>query len=169
MQRVLVLGCCGSGKSTFATQLHQITQLPLIHLDEKYFKPNWTEPSEKEWRSIVEKLAGGEQWIMDGNYGGTWDLRIPRADTIIYLDKPTSVCMYRVLKRIFKYHGQVRPDMAEGCKERFDFEFLHYVMMFNMLRRKKYFRLFDEIKNEKQILIFKKQKEIEDFLEEIKK
>lgn len=164
MKRVMVIGCSGSGKSTFSRILHQKTQLPLIHLDQAYWKPNWVEQSPDEWRSIVTKLASKESWIMDGNYSGTWDLRIPRADTIIFLDKSTSVCLYRVLKRIFQNYGKVRPDMVPGCPERLDAQFLHYVLVYNLTRRSKNLKRLKELKGEKQVFIFQKEKEITSFL-----
>ena len=164
----MVIGCSGSGKSTFSRRLHELTQLPLVHLDQAYWKPNWVEPSIEEWRSIVTKLAAEDNWIMDGNYSGTWDLRIPRADTIIFLDKPTSVCLYRVLKRIFQNYGKVRPDMVSGCPERLDATFLHYVLMYNRTRRTKNLKQLEALKKEKQVFVFRKNKEIEAFITKIK-
>ncbi|MEM6964853.1 MAG: AAA family ATPase [Bacteroidota bacterium] len=164
MKRVMILGCCGSGKSTFAKKIHQINALPLIHLDAHYWKPNWVESTEEEWQAKVNELAAGEQWIMDGNYSGTWHLRIPRADTLIFLDKPTSVCLYRVIKRIFQHRGKVRSDMREGCYERWDWDFLHYVMVFRWTRRRRLLRQLDAVKKDKQVFIFKTDKEMNDFL-----
>lgn len=160
----MILGCGGSGKSTLSRQLHQITQLPIIPLDKMYWKPNWVTPSEEEWRNTISELVTQDKWIMEGNYGGTWDLRIPRADTIIYLDMPTRVCLYRVLKRTFANYGKVRPDMVEGCPERLDWEFIHYILTFNLTRRKRNISIINQYKEEKQILIFRKKKELNAFL-----
>ena len=77
---------------------------------------------------------------MDGNYSGTMDVRIESAGTIIYLDYPTLKCFWRVVKRIVKYHGKVRPDMPQGCKEKFDFEFLQYVATFNVKIEKEFLK-----------------------------
>ena len=167
MKRILILGCCGSGKSTLARRLHEKTKIPIIHLDQEYWLPNWTEPSKENWNSIVTKLVQRDTWIMDGNYSGSFNVRIPRADTIIYLDKSTTTCMWRVCKRVFTYHGKVRPDMVEGCAERFDLEFMHYVLTFNLRNRKKQLRLMEELKNEKQVFIFQKEKEMEMFLKQL--
>jgi len=164
MKRVLILGSCGSGKSTLARQLHDITQIPLIHLDQEYWLPNWTEPTKKKWNTIVTKLVQRKTWIMDGNYSGSFPIRIPRADTIIYLDKSMPTCMSRVCKRVYTHYGKVRPDMVEGCHERFDLEFMHYVLTFNLRKRKKQLKMLEKLKKEKQILIFQKEKEIKDFL-----
>jgi len=133
----MVIVCCGAGKSTFSKKLAKITNLDLIHLDQHFWKPNWEETEKEQWSKIVSELANKESWIIDGNYGGSMDIRIKHADTIIYLDYPTLKCLWRVTKRIIKYHGKERPDMPKGCKERFNLEFYHYVALYNFLRRKK--------------------------------
>jgi adenylate kinase family enzyme len=120
MQRILVTGCCGAGKSTFSKKLQSILKLELIHLDQYYHKPNWEKPEKAEWEKTVNSLVQKPSWIMDGNFSGTMDVRIKSADTIIYLDYPTLKCFWRIIKRIVKYHGVVRSDMANGCKEQFD-------------------------------------------------
>ena len=85
MQRILVIGCCGAGKSTFSKKLQSILKLELIHLDQYYHKPNWEEPKKGEWDKIVNSLLQKPSWIMDGTYNRTMDVRIKSADTIIYL------------------------------------------------------------------------------------
>ena len=120
MQKILVIGCCGAGKSTFSKKLQLILNLEIIHLDQYYHKPNWEEPQQEEWKKTVNKLVQKSSWIMDGNYSETMDVRIKSADTIIYLDYPILKCFWRVIIRIFKYHGVVRSEMANGCKEQFD-------------------------------------------------
>ena len=136
-KRILVIGSCGSGKSTLSKKFQQILELPLIHLDQHYHKPNWEEPKKEEWNKIVSDLVKKPSWIIDGNYASSFDIRFPFADTIIYLDYSTFSCLYRVLKRIFKYYGRVRPDMPKGCKERFDLGFLNYVLTFKSKNRAK--------------------------------
>ena len=131
MKRVLVIGCCGSGKSTFSKKLSEKLNIETIHLDQYYWKKDWVETDNKEWREKVKELAKKDEWIMDGNYGGTFDIRFPKADMIILLDNSKWVCLYRVIKRIIKYNGKVRPDMPDGCRERFDRKFLKYVYSFN--------------------------------------
>jgi adenylate kinase family enzyme len=130
MKRVLVIGSCGAGKSTFARRLHEITGLKLIHLDSFYHLPNWGEPSKEDWLKLVQELIKGDEWIIDGNYGGSMEMRLERCDTVIWLNFPRTVCTWRVLKRIWLYRKGGRPDMAEGCEERFDWEFIKYVWNF---------------------------------------
>ena len=135
MKRVLILGCSGSGKSTLARQLGERTGLPVIHLDHEYFGPDWKEPRQKDWANTVTKLAARERWVMDGNYSGTFPLRMPRADTIVFLDQPSWRCLWRVIMRTLRHYGKVRPGSAPGCRERFDSHFLHYVATYNLTRR----------------------------------
>ena len=130
MKRVLVIGSPGAGKSTLATELAARTGLPLIHLDQHHWRAGWTEPDKSEWRREVRELAAGDEWVMDGNYGGTLELRLERADTVILLDFPSWLCVGRILKRIATTRGRVRADMAEGCPEHLNFEFLLYTATF---------------------------------------
>lgn len=127
MNRILVVGCAGAGKSTFARRLAERAGLPIVHLDQHYWRPGWVEANPKEWEARVRTLASQPRWIMDGNYGETLPARLARADTVFHLDMPRRVCLWRVLKRTALLHGKTRPDMAADCSERFDREFLTYV------------------------------------------
>ena len=167
MKRVMIIGCSGSGKSTLAKRLGEATGLQVIHLDQYYWKPNWVETEKSAWRAIVENLSNKPNWIIDGNYGGTMDIRIEKADTIIYLDYSTFKCLGRITKRILQYRGQVRPDMTTGCKERFDFEFYHYVATFNLTRRKSLLKKLERLKGKKQILIFNSDQASANFLKQL--
>ncbi len=130
LNRIMVIGCCGAGKSTLSQQLHTLTGLPLIHLDQYYWKPGWVESEPSVWNAQVRELAMQEQWIIDGNYGGTLEIRLARADMVIFLDRSRWLCTYRILKRTFFSFGKKRTDMAIACEERFDWEFLVYTFTF---------------------------------------
>ncbi|MEQ9190169.1 MAG: hypothetical protein RLQ25_06665 [Alphaproteobacteria bacterium] len=125
--RILVLGSPGSGKSTVAGALAGRLGLPCVHLDQHYWRSGWREPAQEMWRRQVAELAAAERWVMDGNYSNTWDLRLPRADLVLYLDMSKWLCRWRVIKRMVLNPGRVRPDMAAGCPERLDFGFLRHV------------------------------------------
>lgn len=99
-KRIMVIGSPGSGKSTFSKKLTEKTGIPLIHLDKEYWKYGWVETPREEWIKKQEDLFCGEKWIADGNYGGTMDLRIEKADTIICFKLSRYVCIMRYLKRI---------------------------------------------------------------------
>jgi adenylate kinase family enzyme len=165
MKRVLIIGSCGAGKSTFAKRLHHRTGLKLIHLDRFYHQPNWGKPLDEEWYGIVKEFIKEDEWIMDGNYGGTMELRMKRADTVIWLDLPRILCTYRILKRTLQYRNKSRPDMAAGCRERFDREFTKYVWNF---RRDKNPLLEERLKKFNGLKTFRlgSKREIEDFFRE---
>jgi len=129
MRRVLIIGCAGAGKSTLARKLSDALGLPLIGLDRVYWRPGWIEPSVAEWREAVSRLVAEPAWVMDGNYSGTF-LRMPYADTLVWLDYPRTVCLRRVLWRIIKGYGRARADLPDGCPEQFDAPFLRFVWNF---------------------------------------
>ncbi len=131
MERVLIVGPCGAGKSTLAHDLAHRLDLPLIHMDQLNWRSGWIESEPAQLRSAVEQVAAGSRWLIDGTYGGTLAPRAERADTIVYLDFPILLCAWRVLKRVAIWHGRPRPDMPDGCPERFDAAFILYVLRWN--------------------------------------
>jgi adenylate kinase family enzyme len=131
MQRVLVIGPCGAGKSTLAGELGTRLKLPVFHMDQLNWKPGWIESSKDEITFKLHDIVATNRWLIDGTYGGTLGLRLDRADTVIYLDFPISLCVRRLLKRIWTYRGRSRPNMTEGCPERFDIAFLFYLIHWN--------------------------------------
>lgn len=141
MQRVLIVGCSGAGKSTFARRLGAISGLPVTHLDRLFWQPGWVPPNAETWRDTVSRVAAGQLWIVDGNYRAALEIALPIADTVIWLDVARHVCLSRVTRRAIRFEGTVRPDMAEGCPERLDDELLRYIADFedvgrpNLIRR----------------------------------
>lgn len=131
MKRIIIIGSSGSGKSTLARQLGDTLNLPVIHLDKYFWHAGWIGTEPQEWAKKVEQFAAGSSWIIDGNYRSTLDVRLKKADTIIFLDLPRWICVWRATKRRFQYLNRQRPDVAEGCQERvFDPafpRFLHWV------------------------------------------
>lgn len=137
MRRVLVIGSPGSGKSTLAAEIARRTGLPLVHLDQHYWRAGWVEPDEEIWARQVEALAADDRWVMDGNYGGTLAPRLARADTVVWLDFPTRLCLWRVVRRAWRHRGSVRPDMAEGCPETLRPEFVLHILHFRSNSRRR--------------------------------
>ena len=130
MHRVLVIGSPGAGKSTLSHALARRTGLPLHHLDRMFWLPGWVERDRDEGRAELANVLAQDCWIIDGNYGSTLPLRIACADTVVWLDYPTALCLGRALRRWWMYRGHSRPDMTEGCPERLDGEFLLYILNF---------------------------------------
>lgn len=137
MQRVIVIGSPGAGKSTLAKELARLTGLPLFHLDKLAWLPGWVEFDKEAFRARVDAVIEQPRWIIDGNYGGSLRQRLARADTVIDLDLPGWLCLVRTLKRIWTSHGTVHADMAPECPEQFDLAFLAYIARFPGAGRRK--------------------------------
>lgn len=131
MDRILIIGPCGAGKSTLSVELGRRLGLPVFHMDKLNWKPGWVDSSKNELRAKLEQICSTERWLIDGNYGGTMAERLVRADTVVYLDFPIRLCLWRVMRRIITWRGRTRPDMTEGCPERFNFEFILYLLTWN--------------------------------------
>jgi adenylate kinase family enzyme len=131
MRRILIIGPCGSGKSTLARKLGLMLNLPVFHMDQLNWQPGWVESSKDEIRTKLGAITATDSWLIDGNYGGTLAERLERADTVVYLDFPIWLCVTRMLRRVWTWRGQTRPDMTEGCPERFDLGFLFYLLQWN--------------------------------------
>lgn len=131
MNRVLIIGPCGSGKSTLARQLAPLMSLPLVHMDQLGWQAGWVETDKTELNQRLAEVVAQNEWLIEGNYGSTLGPRLERADTVIYLDFPIRLCLWRLLRRIVTHRGQSRPDMPEGCPERFDAAFFWYVINWN--------------------------------------
>jgi adenylate kinase family enzyme len=131
VQRVLVIGPCGAGKSTLAVALGAKLGLPVFHMDQLAWRPGWVDSPVDELRARLMDIIANDRWLIDGNYGGTLTERLERADTVVYLDYPIRLCLWRVIRRIWTYRGRTRPDMTEGCPERFDLEFMWYLIRWN--------------------------------------
>jgi adenylate kinase family enzyme len=141
-KRWLLLGPGGAGKTTLAGELSKALGLPVIYLDRHYWKPGWVEPTHAEWDQHVTELAGGDEWIMDGNYSRTLHLRIPRAEAAILLDPSVIQCLWGVLQRGLFGRGQGRPDLADGCDEQIpSMRFLHWVATYRRRSRPKVVRM----------------------------
>ncbi len=164
MKKVLVLGCAGSGKSTFSSRLGQVTGLPVIHLDSLYWKSGWIASSEDEWDQTIDELIKLDSFIMDGNYSRTLNKRLIDADTVYFFDFPRLLCIYRVIKRRIIYHGRTRKDMADGCKEKIDLEFLRWIWNFKKRNRSQILEILDQVKDHKKLYIFKRPREIKKYI-----
>ncbi|WP_294133323.1 DNA topology modulation protein [uncultured Clostridium sp.] len=164
MKRVIVIGCGGAGKSTFSRNLSDKLDIPVYHLDKLFWNRGWISTPQDEFDNKIQELANRDKWIIDGNYIRTFDMRAERADTIIFINMPTYVCFYRVIKRRVMYKDKSRPDMAEGCPEGIDFEFFKWVLTYNKKIRP---RILEKLKkyNDKTVIILNSEKEVKDFIE----
>lgn len=164
MQRVLVIGSGGSGKSTVASQLGELLNLEVDHLDKLYWRPGWVEPENDEWIKVITDLIERDSWIIDGNYSGTLGLRLQRCDTVVFLDLPRVLCLWRIVKRFLVYRGGTRPDVAEGCPESLNFEFVSWVWNYPRRSRPKVIKRLQEHGEGKQIYRLRSRNEVRRFL-----
>ncbi|MFD1851381.1 DNA topology modulation protein [Oceanobacillus bengalensis] len=171
MNRIMVIGIsAGVGKSTFARKLGKLLHLNVYHLDSLYWKPNWVEASLEEFSKAQQNIVNQNQWIIEGNYNNTFEIRAEHADTIIYLELPLHVCLYRVVKRYVKNRGRTRSDMGKGCKEKLDWAFIKFIWTTYYPRKKKMeerFQSFQKRGTNKEIIVLKSKQEIHSYLEKI--
>lgn len=166
--KIIIIGSGGAGKSTLARQLGEKLDIEVIHLDAHFWKENWQATSREEWNGWQKEVMQKSSWIMDGNYSSTMDTRIQAADLIIFLDFSRWLCLWGVLKRRWMYHGKTRPDMAEGCPERLDWEFLKWVYDYPSKKAPVVREKLKELKGEKHIYHLHNRKDVSTFLLHIK-
>ncbi|MCJ8010766.1 DNA topology modulation protein [Paenibacillus sp. KQZ6P-2] len=167
MNRIIVIGSAGSGKSTLSQKLSELLALPVIHLDRFYWKPNWTPSPNDEWDEFLLDAVSKDKWIMDGNYSRTLEIRLNEADAVIFLDMPRLLCIYRILKRRIIYHGKTRPDLNEECPEKLDWAFIIWVWNYKKRSKPKVITALEQVKDRKQVVILKSRKEVRGFLDQV--
>ncbi|WP_065756170.1 DNA topology modulation protein [Bradyrhizobium paxllaeri] len=169
MQRVLVMGSSGSGKSTFARRLSDMTGIPFVSLDALYWKPGWVASDNAEFGQRVVEVMRKPQWVIDDNYtsSGAGELRREISDTVIWFDLPRRSCMLGIMRRIAGSYGQVRPEMAEGCPERIDFEFFRYVWTYRRQQRPKLLDYFQGLRADQSLVCFTDRMQADDYLNQI--
>ena len=129
-KKILIVGCGGAGKSTLAVEMGNKFKLPVVHLDKLHWLPNWEMRPSEEFDSLLEDQLKKDEWIIDGNYDRTFELRLRYADLCIFLDYDTQLCIQSVIERVEKYKGTSRPDMTEGCNEQADEEFIEWIQTY---------------------------------------
>jgi adenylate kinase family enzyme len=164
VQRVLVIGSGGAGKSTLAVRLGERTGLPVVHLDRLYWRPGWVPTPRDEWPRTVAALLARDRWVMDGNYGGTLDQRLRACDTVVFLDLPRAVCAWRVVGRALRFRGRSRPDMGEGCPERVTYEFLRWIWHYPRRARPEVLRKLAALAADKTVVVLRSDAEVERFV-----
>lgn len=162
MQRIMIIGCSGAGKSVFARKLRDKTGLPLYYLDQIWHKPDKTNITREEFDARLSEIVQKERWIIDGNYQRTLELRMRACDTVILLDYPVEVCLDGAAARV----GTVHEDLP-WIEDVFDEEFRQWILDFRKDALPKIYELLSKYENEKNILIFKSRAEADAYLEEV--
>jgi adenylate kinase family enzyme len=162
MKRIMIIGNAGSGKSTFARDLAEKLKLPLFYLDKILWLPGWKKPEEDVVKEKVENIIAEDEWIIDGNFRSTIAQLAGRADTIIYLNLSTILCLYRIVKR--RYSGNERTDIAEGCTEKLHVDFLKPVLFYKFRTDPEIRKVVASLPPAKRVVELKSQKAVNEFL-----
>lgn len=163
MQKIIIIGSPGTGKSTLAKLLAGKLGLPLYHLDQLYWQENWQTVSSEEFIKVQEAIFQQDRWMIDGNYLSTMELRLIQADTVIFLDYPSHLAVGGILKRYITRHHKARSDMGGNNIEHWDWNFLNYTWKFNQDQRPKVLQLLKQYPD-KHYLIFKNKRQLNTWL-----
>lgn len=169
MERVLIIGNAGSGKTTFSRQLSQAQELPLVHLDRLYWRGSWEHLPPDEFDALLQTELEKPRWIIDGNFNRTLSHRLQYCDTVFFFDLPALTCLAGITKRILTSYGKVREDMGGDCREHFDKQKLSLyrnVLTFNKQHRKDYYRLLAKAGNV-NVTVFKNRRQAKAFLKKL--
>ncbi len=166
MDRIMIIGFSGSGKSTLAAKLGEILDIAPVHLDSLFWLPNWIANSHENMREELRPTVASERWIIDGNYTKVlWEERFKKADTVIFLDINRFTCFKNAFLRSRRFKGRTRPDMGEGCTEKFDFEFARWILIEGRHKRKNHLAVIKEAAAQgKETHVFKSVKETNKWL-----
>ncbi|MDO4678612.1 MAG: adenylate kinase [Blautia sp.] len=159
MEKAIIIGCPGAGKSTFARKLKEKTGLPLFYLDMIWHKADGTNISRDEFDGKIKEIMKKEQWILDGNYIRTLEMRLKECDTVFLLDYPLELCLEGASSRI----GKERPDMP-WVESEFDLEFRQFIVDFPKDSLPKIYELLKKYEKEKELHIFRKREDAEEYL-----
>jgi len=168
MKRVMIVGGPGSGKSLLARRLGDQTGLPVYHMDKIHFRAGWLERTREEKDRLTQEVHAKDAWIFEGGHSRTFPERAARADTFIWLDVPVGLRIFRVLKRSILHYGQTRPDLAEGCPERLNWEtveFIRFILRTRRSARSKLMQIYRNPPNHLRVVRLRTKVEISAFLQ----
>ena len=164
MERIIVIGCPGAGKSTFARRLRDLTGLPLHHLDMIWHLPDRSTITEAEFDQRLDRILAQDRWIIDGNYGRTLEKRLERCDAVFLLDLPAAACLEGARERI----GRPREDLP-WTEEELDPEFRQWIEDFPRTQLPGIYRALDRLGAGKEIHIFRSREEADRWAEEFRR
>lgn len=171
MQRIVILGCAGAGKTTLAAGIARRTGLPVVHLDVLFWHPGWTSAPQHEARRSLAAALARDRWILDGNFLAAGeeqeDERFDRADAVVFLDRSRSVCFWRVLKRVLLQGGTRRADLPEGCTESLDLPLLRWIWRYPRDDRPRVLGLLERLGGEVSVHRLRSRGDVRRFLRSV--
>ncbi|WP_027343099.1 P-loop NTPase family protein [Hamadaea tsunoensis] len=165
MERIAVIGCGGSGKSTIAQQLGRALGLPVTHLDAVYYDENWQPLPQDDFAAAQKKLVAAERWLIEGSYAATLPIRLAAADTVIFLDLPARTCLWGIAQRRWHYRGGQHHQ--DGVFDRITWNFVRYIIGYRKQMRPKVTRLTAEHGPHAMLLTFTSRRQANRFLAEV--
>jgi adenylate kinase family enzyme len=139
--------------------------IPVVHLDRHHWKPGWTPTASKEWTTLQANLVAGERWVIDGNYGGTFDIRFERADTVVVLALSRSRCLARALRRTIRNWG--RAIQADDCPERVDLAFLRWIWRYPLDSRPRLDAAIERHRGHLRVVELTSPRKVKEFLNDL--
>lgn len=138
--------------------------MPVIHLDREYWQSGWIEPSREVWKATVARLIAGERWILDGNFGGSMELRLQAYDTVVFLNMPRLNCIRRLFMRWLRHRGSARPYMTPGCNEKLSLDFLLWIWTYRTHRRPAVLARLEALRADQTAVVLRSGADVERFL-----
>lgn len=166
MERIVIIGCPGSGKTTLSRALGEKLNLPVVHLDRLWWSRGWENVTREEFDARLENALNMEHWIIEGNYSRTLEARLKRCDTVIYLDYSRWICLWGFFQRLLTRKGTARPDLPEGCPEKLEWDFLKYIWYFNEYNRVMNYTQIAKAKHANAIVL-KSRKDAQKYLQKL--
>lgn len=166
MDKIVVIGSSGAGKSIFARKLGELLNIKVVHLDRVFWKRDWKEKPRDDRVDILQQLVAEQQWIIEGSYLSSSDARLNAADTIIFLDMSPCLCLWRIVVRHWKYRKHSRRDIPDGCTDRISLPLIFKVLTFPLSGRRKLKKKLSAFPTEK-VTRLSSRKAVESFLERI--
>jgi len=163
MKKIVIIGSSGAGKSTLARELGSILKMKVFHLDRYFWQRGWKRETRDTRMDILQDFVREKQWIIEGSYLSSSELHLHEADTIIFLDIPPLLCLWRLTKRHLAYRRRSRRDIPEGSTDKLTMSHILKVVTFPLEDRRTIKQKLRNYKS-KQIIWLRSRKEVEDFL-----
>jgi adenylate kinase family enzyme len=167
MQRIVIVGSGGSGKSTLAKEIGAVLSLDVVYLDRLLWKPGWVRLSPQEQEAVIALAVSGPSWIVEGDHIRTQPLRFEASDTIIFLDLPKWICLWRTVERFVLNYGQSRLGMAEGCPERLNWTLLKWVWRYPLDNRAQVISNIEQYASGRKVIVLGSSQEVKQFLSQL--